>query len=89
MEEFGPLFETTISADGRAVKSAAELQLGDIERQVLDAYDTLAGGGSQPVMIDAVVDASGLAASQVLATIGVLEMRRLIRRLPGSQIARA
>ncbi|MEI6255785.1 MAG: DNA-processing protein DprA [Planctomycetota bacterium] len=89
LEEFGPLFETTISADGRAVKSAAELQLGDIERQVLDAYDTLAGGGSQPVMIDAVVDASGLAASQVLATIGVLEMRRLIRRLPGSQIARA
>jgi hypothetical protein len=25
----------------------------------------------------------------VLATVGVLEMRRLIRRLPGNQIARA
>jgi DNA processing protein len=62
--------------------------LGDIERQVMDAYDTLAGGASKPASIDDIVDASGLAASQVLATIGVLEMRRLIRRLPGNQIAR-
>jgi DNA processing protein len=41
------------------------------------------------VSIDGIVDTSGLAASQVLATIGVLEMRRLIRRLPGGRIARA
>jgi hypothetical protein len=34
------------------------------------------------------VAASGLAASQVLATIGVLEMRRIVRRLPGSRVAR-
>lgn len=89
LEEFGPLFETATTADGRAVNSAAELQLGDIERQVLDACDSLAAGGSKPVAIDDIVDTSGLAASQVLATVGVLEMRRLIRRLPGNQIARA
>jgi DNA processing protein len=89
LEEFGPLFETATAADGRAVTSAAELQLGDIERQVLVACDALAGGASRPVSIDDVVDSSGLAASQVLATVGVLEMRRLIRRLPGNQIARA
>ena len=88
LEEFGPLFETATTSDGRAVKSAAELQLGDIERQVLDACDALAGGGAQPVAIDDLVDSSGLTASQVLATIGVLEMRRLIRRLPGNQIVR-
>jgi len=88
LEEFGPLFETATTADGRAVQSAAELQLGDIERTVLDACDALAGGGTKPVAIDDLVDATGLAASQVLATIGVLEMRRLIRRLPGNQIAR-
>jgi hypothetical protein len=35
-----------------------------------------------------VVAASGLATSQVLATIGVLEMRRIIRRLPGNRVAR-
>ena len=89
LEEFGPLFETATTADGRAVKSAAELHLGDIERQVLDACDALAGGAAKPVSIDDLVDSSGLAASQVLATVGVLEMRRLIRRLPGNQIARA
>ena len=88
LEEFGPLFETATTADGRRVKTAAELQLGDVEQQVLDACDALAAGASNPVSIDDIVDASGLAASQVLATIGVLEMRRLIRRLPGSQIAR-
>jgi DNA processing protein len=89
LEEFGPLFETVTTADGRAVKSAAELQLGDVEQRVLDAYDALAEGDSKPVIIDEIVNSSGLAASQVLATIGVLEMRRLIRRLPGNQIARA
>ena len=88
LEEFGPLFETATTAEGRAVKSAAELQLGDIEQRVLDACDSLAGGASKPAGIDDIVDASGLAASQVLATIGVLEMRRLIRRLPGNQIVR-
>lgn len=89
LEEFGPLFETATSGDGRAVSSAAELQLGDIERRVLDACDALATGASTPVSIDEIVASSGLAASQVLATVGVLEMRRLVRRLPGNQIARA
>jgi DNA processing protein len=89
LEEFGPLFETATTADGRAVKSAAEMQLGDIERQVLDACDALAGNAAKPVSIDDLVDSSGLAASQVLATLGVLEMRRLIRRVPGNQIARS
>ncbi|MFM8703052.1 MAG: DNA-processing protein DprA [Planctomycetia bacterium] len=89
LEEFGPLFETATTGDGRAVKSPAELQLGDVERRVLDACDALAGGGTATVNIDDLVDSSGLAASQVLATVGVLEMRRLIRRLPGNQIARA
>ena len=31
---------------------------------------------------------SGLAASQVLSTIGVLEMRRILRRLPGGRVER-
>ena len=88
LEEFGPLFETATTAEGRAVKSAAELQLGDIEQRVLDVCDSLAGGATKPVSIDDLVDRSGLAASQVLSTVGVLEMRRLIRRLPGNQIVR-
>lgn len=89
LEEFGPLFETATTADGRAVHAAAELQLGDIERQVLTAYDTAAGGGTGPVAIDDLIEATALASSQVLATLCALEMRRLIRRLPGNQVARA
>jgi DNA processing protein len=69
------------------VRAPAELRLDDVERQVLDAVD--GGGDGGPTSIDGVVAATGLAASQVLATIGVLEMRRILRRLPGSCVARA
>ena len=86
LEELGPLFETTTSADGRAVRSPAELQLGDIEQRVLAAVD--ASGSPSSIEIDEVVAASGFSASQVLSTIGVLEMRRLLRRLPGSRVGR-
>lgn len=86
LAELGPLFETTTSADGRPIQSPAELQLGDLERRVLDACDGIRVDG--PVPIDDVVGACGLTASQVIATIGVLEMRRILRRLPGNQVAR-
>jgi len=87
LEELGPLFEATTSADGRQVRAPAELRLDDVERAVLDAVDDGAGEGGA-ADIDEVVAASGLATSQVLATIGVLEMRRIIRRLPGNRVAR-
>ncbi|NBU40931.1 MAG: DNA-processing protein DprA, partial [Planctomycetia bacterium] len=87
LEELGPLFEATTSADGRQVRAPAELRLDDVERAVLDAVDDGAGQGGA-ADIDEVVAASGLATSQVLATIGVLEMRRIIRRLPGNRVAR-
>lgn len=87
LEEIGPLFETCTAPDGRSISHAAELQLGDIERQVLQAIDR--EGGAEPVNIDDVVVATDLATSQVLATIGVLEMRRLLRRHPGNRVSRA
>lgn len=86
LEEIGPLFETVTAPDGRAVRSAAELQLGDVERQVLAAVD--ATGTASSIDIEDVVATSGLAASQVLSTIGVLEMRRILRRLPGGRVER-
>lgn len=90
LEELGPLFETTVTADGREVKSPAELQIGDIERTVLDAVDAYMkqAGGRATIEVDGLVAATGLAASQVLSTIGVLEMRRILRRLPGSRVER-
>jgi uncharacterized protein YceH (UPF0502 family) len=41
------------------------------------------------VNIDDLVAETDLAASQVLATVGVLEMRRLLRRHSGNRVGRA
>ncbi|MFM7108392.1 MAG: DNA-processing protein DprA [Planctomycetaceae bacterium] len=87
LDELGPLFAAATSADGREVRVPAELQLGDVERSVLDAVDAEATDGGA-AGIDEVVAATGLATSQVLATLGVLEMRRILRRLPGNRVAR-
>ncbi len=88
LEELGPLFETAVTADGREVKTPAELRLDELERQVLAAVDTLSGGAGS-VDIDDLVAETGLAAARVLAAIGVLETRRIARRLPGNRVARA
>jgi DNA processing protein len=91
LEELGPLFETAIAADGREVRSPAELQLDDLEQSVLGAVDGLIADPSntaRSASIDDVVAESGLAASRVLAAIGVLEMRRILRRLPGNRVGR-
>ena len=64
------------------VSRAAELQLGTVERSVLDCV------GSGSVTVDEIVETSDLAASQVLSTLSVLEMRRLVRRIPGNRIER-
>lgn len=87
--ELGPLFETATSATGTAVESPAELALDDRERTVLTAIAPAGSRRGDARLIDDVVDTTGLAASQVLATIGVLEMRRLVKRLPGNRVARA
>ncbi len=91
LEELGPLFEKATDATGREVHSPAELKLDDVERQVLAILDErkAEGGHAVSVNIDDIVADTGLAASQVLAAIGVLEMRRIARRLPGNRIARA
>jgi DNA processing protein len=83
LEELGPLVAAApAQADGREIHHPAELALNDLERQVLAAIP------EQPATIDAVIAASGLLAPQVLATLSVLEMRRLIRRLSGNLIIR-
>lgn len=86
LSELGPLFEPVTTDTGREVTSPAELALQGQERTV---FDCIAAAGKAGVGIDRVVDASGLTASQVLATISVLEMRRLVTRLPGSRVQRA
>jgi DNA processing protein len=82
LEELGPLVAPARSADGQPVHHPAELLLNDVEQSVLAVVS------SDPTTIDAVVAASGLPTPQVLSTISVLEMRRLVRRLGGNRVCR-
>jgi DNA processing protein len=82
LEELGPLVAPTSGTQGEPVHHPAELLLNELEQQVLAAI------GSQPTTIDAVVATSQLPTPQVLSTISVLEMRRLIKRISGNLLVR-
>ena len=83
LEELNPLVEEVSRSDGQVVRNPAELSLNEIEQIVLAAIDT------EATPIDRVITEIGLPVPQVLATISVLETRRLVRRLSGSSVARA
>ena len=83
LAELGPLSENIERDDGTVLRVPAELMLNEIEQQVLAAID------ASPTSIDAVTAACGLPVHRVLSTISVLEMRRLIRRVSGTQVVRA
>ena len=82
LEELGPLIAPTPRDDGTVIHHPAELQLNELETQVLQAI------GTQPISVDAVLQTTGLPVHRVLATISVLEMRRLVRRVSGQTIVR-
>ncbi len=83
LEELGPLVRAVPStADAPAVRHPAELTLSDLERSLLGKLEDL------PQAVDQLIARTGLTASQVMATLSVLEMRRLIRRVPGNQFVR-
>ena len=84
LEELGPLVrEVKPSADETPIRHPAELALTDQERSLLGHLE------SQPVGVDELILRTGLTASQVMATLSVLELKRMIRRLPGHQFIRA
>jgi DNA processing protein len=83
LAELGPLAENIQRDDGTTISSPAELLLNEIEQKVLAAID------GSPVSIDAVAKSSELPIHRVLSTISVLEMRRLVRRVSGTQVSRA
>lgn len=82
LAELGPLAENIQREDGTLLTKPAELTLNEIEKQVLDAIET------SPTSVDVIMQASGLPVHRVLSTISVLEMRRLVRRVSGTQVAR-
>lgn len=82
LEELCPLAEPVRGDDGGEVRHARELVLDDQERRVLAAI------GVEPTHVDQVVATCQLPVPQVLATISVLESRRLIHRVSGALVSR-
>lgn len=82
LEGLGPLIRPVERPDGTVVRRPVELKLSPLEQQVLQATR------DDPTPIDEVIAVTGLAASQVLATLSVLEMRGVIRRVGGTNVIR-
>lgn len=82
LQGLGPLAAPVRSGVSETVHTARELLLDDQERRILNLVTV------DPIHVDEVLREAGIEASRALATLTVLEMRRLVRRLPGSQYCR-
>jgi DNA processing protein len=83
LEELGPLVEAAPRAsEGPPIHHPAELLLNEVEQQVLGTISL------DPLTVDQVIAKSGLTTPQVLSTLSILEMRRLVKRLGGNLVAR-
>ena len=83
LEELGPLArEVRLDAESAPIRHPAELKLSENERSLLGQLS------DTPVAIDELISRTGMTPSQTMATLSVLEMRRLIRRAPGNQFSR-
>jgi DNA processing protein len=82
LEELGPLPTPVATANAEVMLTPRELTLNEQEQQVLRVIET------SPQLVDDVLARLDLEPSRVLATLTALEMRRLIRRLPGGYIVR-
>lgn len=82
LDALGPLVETNQQEDGREIRHPAELQLNATETSVLQAI------GTNPTLVDQVVQQTELPTHRVLSTLSVLEVRQLIVRSPGGTVTR-
>lgn len=95
LEELGPLTQPVAvektsddnvnaadAPESATVHSPRELTLSDQERQVLNLIP------KDPVHIDEILRRADLEHSRILSTLTVLEMKRMIRRYPGSNYCR-
>jgi DNA processing protein len=83
LEELGPLTSEIQPEEGAVpVRRPAELALSDQERSLLGQLS------DRPVSIDELISGTRLTAQQVMSTLAVLEMRRMVKRVPGNQFVR-
>ncbi len=82
LEELGPLPTPVAQSAEQTIHHPIEITLNDLERRVLQFIEP------SPTLVDAIIAQSELPATQVLSTLTILEMRRLIRRVSGMQYVR-
>lgn len=82
-ELLGRVYKTDQGSSGISTLKMADLNLNPQEQQIYSAVN------QNEVLIDAIVEATGLPVSRVMATIGALETRGILKRLSGARIARA
>jgi DNA processing protein len=84
LEELGPLIGEVRTDPGEPpVRHPAELALNVDERALLGSL------GDHPTGVDELIVQIGMTAGQVLATLSVLEVKRLVKRVPGGRFVRA
>jgi DNA processing protein len=83
LEELGPMPSPVRLDEQTVLRKPAELLLNEQESLVLQAIP------GSPVDIDSLVVATGLPVHRILATLSVLETRRLVRRISGQTVMRA
>jgi DNA processing protein len=82
LKTLGPLLQPVQNPAGGEIRSPRELTLNPQELEVLNLISV------EPTPIDEVLRATQLDSSRVLATLTVLEMKRMVRRLPGGSVVR-
>jgi DNA processing protein len=82
IESLGPLTRPVGVAPGTTVHAPRELQLNEQETAVLNLV------GSDPTPVDDILRGCPIEPHRVLATLTILEMKRLVRRVSGNQVCR-
>jgi len=82
LQALGPLISPVKTSADTTVNNPRELTLDRQEQEILNLVSP------DPTLVDEVLQAAGIEASRVLATLTMLEMKRFIRRLPGNQVCR-
>ena len=82
LTELGPLAQPATTKDAARIHDPREVRLNAQEREILNLI------GTSPIHADELIRTTQLDLSRVLSTLTILEMKRFIRRLPGSMLVR-
>ncbi|QDU06860.1 DNA-processing protein DprA [Gimesia aquarii] len=83
LEGLGPLMAPVVTTQHREIHTPRELSLSDFEQNILNLV-TL-----EPQHLNDIVQSSHLDSSRILSTLTILEMRKVVKRLPGGFLVRA